>query len=55
VRTESWLSRVTSALGALLAIALVTRLAWWLLAPAVPALIVLLGLFGVFQWLLGRR
>lgn len=50
----SLMTRVTSALGGLLAIAIVTRVAWELLRPVVPTLIGLLIAFAVLGIAVGR-
>jgi len=51
----SWRQRLVSALLLLLAVALGARVAAELLAPLVPALVVLVLLCGVFWIILGRR
>lgn len=51
----SLLTRVTGALGALLVIAFVTRVAWELLRPVVPGLLVLVGLLGIVSFVTGRN
>ena len=51
----SWRQRVLTALALLLLIALGARIAADLLAPLLPALIVILMLCGVFWIILGRR
>jgi len=51
----SWGQRLVSALVLLLAVALGARVAAELLAPLVPALVVLVLLCGVFWIIIGRR
>ena len=53
--TNSVIGKVTSALGALLLIAVVIRVAWVLLAPAVPMLVVAFCLVVILGRLLGIR
>lgn len=50
----SLMARVTSALGGLLAIAIVTRVAWELLRPVVPTLVALLVAVVFFRLAVGR-
>lgn len=50
----SALSRAAAALGALLAVAVVSRVAWELLRPVVPILIVLLGMCVFYSRVLRR-
>jgi 4-hydroxybenzoate polyprenyltransferase len=49
------MTRVREGLLLLLGLALVVRLAAWLLAPAVPLIITLLVLAGIYSLLLRRR
>jgi hypothetical protein len=52
---NSWLTRVTGALGALLAIALVTRIAWALFQPAFTGLLVLFCLISIISMIFRRN
>lgn len=49
------MTKLRDALLLLLALALGLRLAAWLILPALPLVIVLLALIGVYSLLLGRR
>lgn len=51
---KSWKSQTMQGLVLVLAVAAVGRLAWDLLAPLVPTTLVLLGLIGLYTFLLGR-
>lgn len=51
----SFLARVTSALGILLLVALVTRVVWELLQPVIPGLIVLALLGAIATFAVGRK
>ena len=50
---RDWRSSVSQALIAILAIALVTRVVWELLAPAIPLLLTIVIILGVYRMLLG--
>lgn len=50
-----WRGRLSEALVVVLAVALVGRFVWELLAPAFPLLVVLAALLGMYRLVLGRR
>ena len=51
----SVLHRAAAALGAVLAVAVVSRVAWELLRPLVPTLVVLVALLLLYERLVRRR
>ncbi len=51
---SSWLHQVTAAVGVVLTVAVVGRVAWELLKPLVGGLIVLLVLVGIVRLVIGR-
>ncbi len=52
---EGWRSRLTDALVMVIAVAVVGRVAWELLAPTLPLLITIAVLLVVGRWLVGSR
>ncbi len=50
-----WRAKLSETLVLVLVIALVTRVVWELLAPAIPLLIGLIVLMGIYGWIFGRR
>lgn len=50
-----WRAKLSEALVLVLVIALVSRVVWELLAPAIPLLIGVVGVLAVTGWWLGRR
>jgi hypothetical protein len=54
-RPESWKRRVTNALVLVVLIAVGARVAWDLLAPLVPMVLVVIGLVTLFGLLVSRR
>lgn len=50
-----WRAKLSETLVLVLVVALVTRVVWKLLAPAIPLLIGLVVLRGIYGWIFGRR
>lgn len=50
-----WRAKLSETLVLVLVIALVTRVVWELLAPAIPLLIGLIVLMGIYSWIFRRR
>jgi purine-cytosine permease-like protein len=53
-KTTAWTAKAMSAVVVVLTVAVGARVAWWLLAPLVPVLVVLVGLGVVYAVVLGR-
>lgn len=51
---KSWKNQAMQGLGLVLAVAVVGRVAWELLAPLIPTMLVLLGLLALYGFLLGH-
>ena len=54
VNSKGWMSKVVQGLLVVLGVAVVARIAWELLWPLVPALLVLICLLALFGLLLDR-
>lgn len=50
-----WRAKLSETLVLVLVIALVTRVVWELLAPAIPLLIGLIVIMGIYGWIFRRR
>ncbi len=51
---SAMVKKVRDGLGALLAVCLAVRVGAWLVRPAVPLVAVLLVMFGLYVWIIGR-